>query len=120
MKPQHLRLRVLEEWRGLPQTPFPTDTSRPVSETLTKLVASLGLKERLREEEVLKTWREIVGDFIATHSNPQKLKEGVLYVHVLQPTVHFELDRVWKGEILAKLKKRFGPRTIRELRFRIG
>jgi hypothetical protein len=43
-----------------------------------------------------------------------------LYVHVLQPTVHFELDRVWKREILARLKKRFGSRVVREVRFRIG
>jgi hypothetical protein len=32
----------------------------------------------------------------------------------------YELDRVWKPELLAKLKRRFGGRTIRELKFRIG
>ena len=80
----------------------------------------LGLGERLREEEVLGAWREIVGDFFAKHSSPQRLKEGVLYVHVLQPTVHFELERVWRREILAKLKKRFGGQVVRDMRFRLG
>jgi hypothetical protein len=48
------------------------------------------------------------------------LKDGVLYVSVLQPTVHYELDRVWRREIIAKLKDKFGARTVREIKFRLG
>ena len=91
-----------------------------MSEPLAKLMAQLGLKDRLQEEEVIRGWREIVGDFVATHSTPHRLKDGVLTVRVLQPTVHYELDRVWKREILDKLKRRFGARTIRDIKFRIG
>jgi predicted nucleic acid-binding Zn ribbon protein len=120
MTPEQLRARVIAEWRGLPQTPFIRDTAQAIGEPLKKVMAGLGLQDRLREDEVLKAWREIVGDFIAGHSSPQRLKDGVLYVHVLQPTVHFELDRMWKPQILEKLKKRFGTRTVRGIRFRIG
>ena len=120
MKPDQLRARVLAEWRGLPETPFPRDSARPIGDALGKVMKKLGLGERLREEEVLGAWREIVGDFFAKHSSPQRLKEGVLYVHVLQPTVHFELERVWRREILAKLKKRFGGQVVRDMRFRLG
>lgn len=81
---------------------------------------ALGLQERLREAEVLDAWQQIVGEFIAAHSAPHRLRDGVLYVQVLQPTVHYELDRVWKPQILKKLKTRFGARVIREVRFRIG
>ena len=120
MKPEKLRARVLAEWRGLPETPFPRDAAKPIGEALAKLMKGLGLSERLNEEEVLVAWREVVGDFFAKHASPQRLKDGVLYVNVLQPTVHFELERVWKRDILAKLKKRFGSRVVREMRFRLG
>ena len=120
MRPDQLRARVLAEWRGLPEVPFPKDTSRPIGDALTKVMKDLGLKDRLKEDEVLRAWKEIVGEFVARHSSPQRLKEGILYVHVIQPTVHFELERVWKREILQKLKERFGSRTVREIRFRIG
>ena len=120
MKPERLRARVLAEWRGLPETPFPRDAAKPIGEPLSKLLTGLGLAGRLREEEVIRAWQETVGEFFARHSSPKQLKDGVLYVHVLQPTVHFELDRVWKREILARLKKRFGSRVVREIRFRIG
>lgn len=120
MKPERLRAVVLHEWRGLPYVSFPRDSSRPIGDTLAKVMAGLGLKDRLKEHEVLTAWRDIVGDFIAGHSNPQSLKDGVLYVRVLQSTVHYELDRVWKPQILDKLKKRFGGRTVREIKFRLG
>jgi hypothetical protein len=118
MKP-HLRARVIAEWRGLPEVPFPKDTSQPIDAVVAKVIAQLGLANRMREEEILAAWRSVVGDFVAQHSTPQRLVEGVLYVRVLQPTMHFELDRTWRPEIVKKLKLRFG-RAVRDVRFRVG
>ena len=80
----------------------------------------LGLKERLRETEVIDAWSAIVGEFIAAHSAPVSLREGVLYVRVLQPALHYELEQIAKAEVLRKLKQRFGGRIIREVKFRVG
>src|SRR5947199_10722019 len=85
-----------------------------------KLMQRLGLRERLRETEVIDAWSKIVGDFIATHSAPVALREGVLYVRVLQPALHYELEQISKSEILRKLKQRFGGGTIRDVRYRVG
>ena len=62
----------------------------------------------------------MVGDFIAAHSCPTNLRDGVLYVRVLQPALHYELDQISKPIILRKLKQCFGSRTIREIKFRLG
>jgi Dna[CI] antecedent, DciA len=48
------------------------------------------------------------------------LRAGILYVHVIQPALHYELEQISKLEILRKLKQRFGGRTIRDIRFRVG
>ena len=80
----------------------------------------LGLSERLRETEIIEAWAHTVGEFIATHSAPVSLKEGVLYVRVLQPALHYELEQIAKPEILRKLKQRFGAKIIKQIRFRIG
>ncbi|MEO8353094.1 MAG: DUF721 domain-containing protein [Chthoniobacteraceae bacterium] len=120
MSPHQLRHRVIAEWRGLPETPFARESAQQIGEPLTKLMTSLGLGQRLKEEEVKATWHELVGDFIAGQSCPVALRAGVLTVRVLQSSMLYELDRVWKGELLKKLKDRFGARTIREIRFRIG
>jgi predicted nucleic acid-binding Zn ribbon protein len=67
-----------------------------------------GATSRWHETEVIEAWSKIVGEFIAAHSAPIALREGILYVHVLQPALHYELEQVSKSEILRKLKQRFG------------
>ncbi len=91
-----------------------------MADLLPKVMQKLGLKERLQESEVLGAWKLLVGDFIAVHSCPVALRDGILYVHVLQPALHYELERITKPQILRKLKQRFGGRVIRDLRFRLG
>src|SRR5881396_3252255 len=111
---------VIAEWRGLPERKMRPDRWQAPADLLPKLMQRLGLRERLHETEVIEAWSKIVGEFIAAHSAPVALREGVLYVRVLQPALHYELEQVSKTEILRKLKKRFGSRTIRDIRFRVG
>jgi predicted nucleic acid-binding Zn ribbon protein len=114
------RKRVLEEWRGLPDSEEGPDRVLPIRDVLSQLAPKLGLEARLREEEVVSAWAEIVGDFFSKHSRPVKLHQGMLVVHVLQPAVLYELERQWKSLVLQKLQTRFGGKLIRELRFRLG
>jgi predicted nucleic acid-binding Zn ribbon protein len=115
-----LRAAVIAEWRGLPQKKARPDRFQGTAELLPKIMQRLGLRERLHETEVIDAWSKIVGDFIAAHSAPVGLREGVLYVRVLQPALHYELEQVSKVDILRKLKKRFGAKVIRDIRFRVG
>jgi predicted nucleic acid-binding Zn ribbon protein len=115
-----LRAAIIAEWRGLPEIKSRPERLQKVSEVLPKLMQRLGLSERLHESEVIEAWAKIVGEFIATHSAPVSLREGVLYVRVLQPALHYELEQISKSAILRKLKQRFGGRTVRDVRFRVG
>ena len=115
-----LRAAVIAEWRGLPQSKPQADRWQSPSELMPRLMQRLGLRERLRETEVIEAWSKIVGDFIAAHSTPVALRDGILYVRVLQPALHYDLEQISKSEILRKLKQRFGSKTIRDLRFRVG
>jgi predicted nucleic acid-binding Zn ribbon protein len=114
------RRRALEEWRGLPDPGTQPDRTVLVRDVLAQLAPKLGLENRLREEEVLAVWGELVGPFFARHSRPTKLLQGVLLVQVLQPTVLYELDRQWKSTVLQKLRTRFGGKLIKDVRFRLG
>jgi len=115
-----IRARVLAEWRGAFEPKPKAERMRAASEVIEPFLRQLGLTERLNEEQVLAAWSELVGEFLAKHSQPSRLRDGVLYVQVLQPTVHYELDRVWKPQVLKKLKQRFGAKMIRDLRFSVG
>jgi predicted nucleic acid-binding Zn ribbon protein len=115
-----LRAAVIAEWRGLPEKQLRRDRWQSPAEVVPKLMQRLGLRERLHETEVIDAWSKIVGDFIAAHSAPVALREGILYVRVLQPVLHYELEQVSKIDILRELKKRFGAKIIRDVRFRVG
>ena len=108
--------KILEEWRGLPDAPAP-DRATLISEVIGKLLPKLGIENRIKEADILSAWSGIVGDFIAQHSRPERLEKGILFVRVMQSSVRYELDRVWKPEIIRKLRERFGDKTIREIKF---
>jgi hypothetical protein len=63
---------------------------------------------------------EVAEAFIAVHLAAVALREGILYVCVLQPALHYELEQISKTEILRKRKQRFGGKTNRDIRFRVG
>lgn len=96
---------------------YEKDVGAVLSKALNGLQA--GLADRVAEEEVLSAWNELVGAFVAEHSKPIRLDRRTLYVQVLQPAIHYTLERQ-KANLLQKLQTRFGARTIRQLRFRVG
>jgi predicted nucleic acid-binding Zn ribbon protein len=114
-----LRRAVIAEWRGLPSNPPKPDRTQSTADLLPKVMQKLGLQERMLESDVRSAWQTLVGEFNAANSCPVALREGTLHVLVLQPALRYELDRA-KAAILRKLKQRFGPRAIRDLRFRLG
>ena len=115
-----LRSKVLSEWRGVREKAAPADRTQSVGDTLEKVMRKLGLAERLTEGQILKAWKDIVGEWFALHTCPDRIRDGVLYVRVVQSSVHCELDRNCKKQIIQKLKARFGAGRVRDIRFRIG
>jgi predicted nucleic acid-binding Zn ribbon protein len=115
-----LRSAVIADWRGLPEKRTRPDRWNAPADLLPALMQKLGLKERLHETEVIEAWTQVVGTFIAAHSAPVSLREGVLFVRVLQPALHYQLEQISKAEILRKLKQRFGAKVVRDVRFRVG
>ena len=115
-----LRSRALAEWRGYGEPrPLIDGHFQAVGTLIAKTMQALGLGERMKESDVLQAWKEIVGPFYASNSMPSQLRDGVLVVRVLEPTVRFEMERS-KAQIIEKLKARFGARAVREVRFRLG
>jgi predicted nucleic acid-binding Zn ribbon protein len=115
-----LRTKVLSEWRGYREKAAAPERTQAVSDALEKVMKQLGLQERLTESQILAAWREIVGEWFFLHTCPDRLRDGVLFVRVVQSSVHFELDRNCKPRIIQKLKAKFPGTRIRDVKFRLG
>lgn len=93
---------------------------QPLSEILPKVIAKLGLSQKVKEIEIVKDWADIVGKAVANHCKPVTLDRGCLTVNVDSSPWLNELERYSKKKILEKVQERLGVKSVRRIRFRIG
>jgi predicted nucleic acid-binding Zn ribbon protein len=108
---------VLAEWRRYREPQDLAARTTGVLDALRLLLPKLGLGDAMDEQAVRRAWVAIVGPFIASQSQPDRIRGGVLYVRVHQSSVRFELERTWKAEIARKLAAEFGKAKIRDVKF---
>ena len=116
---QRLRHALISAWRGADEGPIIEVPLRSVAELVGKVVAEAGIGDRMKLEEVLAAWREIVGDFLFQHSRPDSIVRGVLMVRVLQPTVHHVLA-MERPRILSRLQAKLKNSGIKDVRLKHG
>lgn len=116
---QRLRHALVSAWRGMNEAPVNNLPLRSVAELIGPVVEQAGLGDRLRLEEVQAAWKEVVGDFLYQHSRPDSIQRGVLFVRVLQPTVHHVLATE-RSRILARLKARLKQAAIKDVKLKHG
>lgn len=120
-KPRRERFRekVLREWRGSDEPIDLNDGMHLPAESLAAILRRFGIQDGLDEEQVKKAWRELAGDFIASHSAPDSVKGGQLVLRVTQPAMRFHLEQM-KPMLLDRLKDLLGHDKIRTIRFMHG
>ena len=94
----------------------PKSLSDEVGEALEKL----GMNAVIAAEDILDAWSDIVPPIIAGNTRPTRLINGCLEISVLQPAIHYTLEREMKPQLLKRLQSLFGRRHVREIRFRSG
>jgi predicted nucleic acid-binding Zn ribbon protein len=87
-----------------------------VGELLPTVLKSIGLGQRLKEQEVLGIWAQVVGEEIAARTQPLRVERGVLYVRVDHSAWLQELHFMEK-EILRKLKEKAPDVELVRIRF---
>jgi predicted nucleic acid-binding Zn ribbon protein len=110
---------LFHEWLGLEK---PLNLNRNLStagDWVDQILKSQFFANSLDEEEVKAAWKEIAGDFIGSHTEPVSVKEGHLVLRVTQPAMRFHLEQM-KGELLKKIRERFGEDKVKSVRFGLG
>ena len=87
-----------------------------VGDLLPTVLKSIGLGQRLKEQEVLGIWAQVVGEEVAARTQPLRVDRGVLYVRVDHSAWLQELHFMEK-EILRKLKEKAPDIELVRIRF---
>jgi hypothetical protein len=113
------RARVLKQWRGVDLPVDPNQNVTKAGDLLAGILSKLSLEDGIDENRLRTAWRDVAGDFVAGQTEPVSLRNRVLTLRVLQPSMRFHLEQS-RAEILTRLQKALGRKKIREVRLTIG
>lgn len=88
----------------------------PLEEALRQLLRNLGYETKIKQHEVINRWEELVGSRIARVTNVERVRDGVLFVKVDNPTWRNELVFM-KNRIHKKVEETVGAGIIRDIKF---
>ncbi|HKI82824.1 MAG TPA: DUF721 domain-containing protein [Candidatus Krumholzibacteria bacterium] len=92
---------------------------RSLKELMEQVLANGPLRQGLKEQEILASWNEVVGNEIAKHSEAIALKDGVLWVRTEGSVWAQELSLLMP-RIREEFEKKLGKGSVREVRFHTG
>ena len=98
------------------KTPQPIDR---VGEVLGNSLKRLDLSYRLSEYGVWPVWDEVVGQTIAVNAQPEKIRNGTLFVKVAS-SVWMQQLQFMKEMIAEKLNQRLNREVVRNIFFVVG
>lgn len=116
---QIMRHRLMTAWRGTPDGPLMDLPTLSVADLAAKIVVQCGLANRVKLEDVLAAWEEVVGTFLFKLTRPDAIERGILTVRLMQPAAHHALS-LEKAKILKRLQTKLPEAKIRDIRFRHG
>lgn len=83
------------------------------------ILEGLPVKERVKEYRLWKEWANLVGDQIAKNCQPERIKDGILFLKVSSPVWAQQLQFM-KGMVIEKVNRFMRDKDVKELRFRVG
>ena len=83
---------------------------------INNLLKAAGLEAGVSQNKALLVWDDVVGARVSENTTPEKVEAGTLYIKASNPTWRQEL-MFKKEDILKKLNKKLGEKTIKEIKF---
>jgi hypothetical protein len=119
LKPSKIREEILREWRGGDEADDLSAGIYRAENFVESILRMVGVDGGLNEDEVRGAWKELAGDFIASHTQPVSVKGGHLVLHVTQPAMRFHLEQM-KPMLLERIRGQLGADKIQSIKFTLG
>lgn len=87
-------------------------SEQPIMNVMEKFFEAMGIASDFNQEEVIKVWEELTGEFIKKLTKKIYVMDKVLYVHVNSPALKSELMMI-RTSLCEKINDKLGEKTIR-------
>ena len=91
--------------------------TKTIGNAIEELVAQLGIKKKLHEQDAFVVWDEAVGERIAKVATPTRMLRGTLIISVKSGAWRNELN-MRKQEILRRINELLGDEIVKDIKFR--
>ncbi|MFA6233821.1 MAG: DUF721 domain-containing protein [Bacteroidota bacterium] len=89
----------------------------PLADVMKKALIQQGLDHGIREQNIFLHWEDIVGTAISKHATPNRLRSGLLWLHVVDAAWRQELS-LMRRELVAKINTALGEEIVKDIRLR--
>ena len=90
--------------------------TKSVGEAIEELIAQLGIKKKLHEQDAFVVWDEAVGERIANVATPTRMLRGTLIVSVKSGAWRNELS-MRKQEVIRRINELLGGEIVKDIKF---
>lgn len=90
--------------------------TKTLGDALDELVETLGIRKKLREQEVFQFWDKAVGERIAEVAKPTRISKGTLFVSVQSGPWRNELS-MRREEIVSRLNEIVNEEIVKDIKF---
>lgn len=85
--------------------------TQPISAILKLVFSDLNIEKKLKEVELMNSWAEVTGKFIASKTTNMYIKNKILYVNIESSVIRNELILLREG-LIDKLNRKCGQEVI--------
>ncbi|MGB0888565.1 MAG: DUF721 domain-containing protein [Vicingaceae bacterium] len=86
----------------------------PLKKTIDQLLRAYGYQDQLDEIELIKIYKELVGQLFANHTQKIAFKNNILYVKLDSASLKQELNYVKEG-LVTKINQKLGKRLVSKI-----
>ena len=96
--------------------PRGSSRTKSVGDAIEELIAQLGIKKKLHEQDAFVVWDQAVGERIAKIAIPTRMLRGTLIVSVKSGAWRNELS-MRKQEIIRRINELVGDEILKDIKF---
>ena len=87
---------------------------------LPKIIKGFEDPEKQRRSLLVDSWPSIAGERLTKQTRPQLSSKGILYVHVNDSVLAFEVSQRYRQSLLKRTQAVLGEEAVREVRILVG
>ncbi len=87
---------------------------------LSSVIKNLEEPEKQKKSLLISSWASIAGEKLSKRTRPQLSSKGVLYIHVDEAVLAYEISQKYRASFLKRARAVLGEDAVKEVKVLVG